>query len=374
MSAPDKQVSRVVMLGPALDVKGGISSVERLILAHAPDHVRIHHIATMRDGRVWVKMLVFLVAIARLVALLLTRRVDLVHIHFSSRASTWRKSILAVVTRLFGKPYILHAHGSEFREFFSRQPRLLQYWITYFLQRCKRAIVLSESWAHYYISTFSLPEQRVIVLPNAIELPSELPNRNARSTITLLFLGRYGERKGALRIVNALHSLPDSALKRVHLVMAGDGDVVSVRQEVHKLGLDAQVTVLDWVNEQQRSALLANADVFVLPSLAEGLPMSVLEAMSWGIPVVTSPVGGIPEVVQDGFNGFLVLPTDISAIANALHRLVEDDSLRLQMGANARASVEHLDIRRYWQELETVYRTVLSESEARSGTGAHGAE
>lgn len=89
--------------------------------------------------------------------------------------------------------------------------------------------------------------------------------------------------------------------------------------------------------------------------------MSVLEAMSWGIPAVTSPVGGIPEVVQDGFNGFLVPPEDIPALANALQRLIEDEPLRLQMGASARASVEHLDIRRYWEKLEGIYRAVLSE-------------
>jgi len=87
--------------------------------------------------------------------------------------------------------------------------------------------------------------------------------------------------------------------------------------------------------------------------------MSILEAMSWGLPVITSPVGGIPEFVQDGFNGLLVPPTDIPAIAQAMQRLIEDEELRLQMGANARASVEPLDIASYWQQLLEVYRAVL---------------
>ncbi|MCL6475066.1 MAG: glycosyltransferase family 4 protein [Firmicutes bacterium] len=361
MSAPEKRVIRVVMLGPALDVKGGVSSVERLILAHAPDHVRIRHIATMRDGRVWVKLAVFLLALTRFLKVLLMRRADLIHIHFASRASTWRKSLLALVARWFSKPYILHAHGAEFHEFFPKQPRLLQRWIISMLRKSRALITVSERWKQFYLNISGLPSEHVVVLPNPISVPEGCPSRRDRSTVTLLFLGRMENRKGPIRVVRAFHALPDELRRRAYLVLAGDGDVEGVRREVSALGLEQQVTVLDWVNAEQRNALLAAADVFVLPSLNEGLPMSVLEAMSWGIPVVTSPVGGIPEVVQDGFNGFLVPPEDIPALANALQRLIEDESLRLQMGANARASVEHLDIRRYWEKLEGIYRAVLSE-------------
>jgi glycosyltransferase involved in cell wall biosynthesis len=361
MSAPEKRVIRVVMLGPALDVKGGVSAVERLILAHAPDHVRIQHIATMRDGRVWVKVAVFLLALARFLEVLFLRRADLIHIHFASRASTWRKSVLASLARAFRVPYILHAHGGEFRKFFGALSAARQRWVVAMLLGCKRLIVLSQEWKRYYLSISHLPDERVVVIPNPVEVPARLPVRAHRDNTTALFLGRMDHNKGAFRLLQSLHCLPDSILKKAHVVLAGDGDVEGVRREVSALGLEQQVTVLDWVNAEQRNALLADADVFVLPSLNEGLPMSVLEAMSWGIPVVTSPVGGIPEVVQDGFNGFLVPPEDIPALANALRRLIEDESLRLQMGANARASVEHLDIRRYWEKLEGIYRAVLSE-------------
>jgi glycosyltransferase involved in cell wall biosynthesis len=361
MNTPDEQSIKVIMLGPALDVRGGVASVEQLILAHAPRGVHIRHIGTMRDGGMLRKLVVFLTAIARLNFLLLTRRVDLIHIHFASRASTWRKSLLALVARWFGKPYILHAHGAEFHEFFPKQPRLLQRWIVSMLRKSRALIAVSERWKQFYLNISGLPSEHIVVLPNPINVPERCPSRRDRRTVTLLFLGRMENRKGPIRAVRAFHALPDRLRQRAHLVLAGDGDVESVRREVSALGLEQQVTVLDWVNTEQRNTLLADADVFVLPSLNEGLPMSVLEAMSWGIPAVTSPVGGIPEVVQDGFNGFLVPPEDIPALANALQRLIEDEPLRLQMGASARASVEHLDIRRYWEKLEGIYRAVLSE-------------
>lgn len=352
----------MILLGPALDVRGGVSSVERLILAHAPEEVHIRHIATMRDGGMLRKLVVFIVAIVRLKWLLLTQRVDLIHIHFASRASTWRKSLLALVARWFRKPYILHAHGAEFHEFYPKQPRVLQQWIVSMLRNSRCLIAVSERWRQFYLDISGLPPERVVVLPNPISVPETYPSRRDRSAVTFLFLGRMENRKGPLRAVQALHALPDALRQRAHLVLAGDGDVEGVRREVSRLGLERQVTVMNWVSAEQRNTLLASADAFVLPSLNEGLPMGVLEAMSWGLPIIASPVGGIPEVVQDGYNGFLVPPTDIPALASAMQKLVEDEPLRLQMGANARASVEHLDIRLYWQKLQHIYQSVMPES------------
>lgn len=335
--------------------------MEKLILAHAPAGIKIRHIATMRDGSALYKLLVFLGAVARFIPALLIGPVDLVHIHFASRASTWRKFTFVMFIRMAGKPYILHAHGSEFHEFYPRQPRALQRMVIHMLRRSRLLIALSEKWKEFYLGISDLPPHRILVLPNPITLPTLPPRRNSRSTVTLLFLGRMGNRKGAIRTVQAMSALPEEVLKRAHLVMAGDGDVEGVRREVSNLGLDKQVTVMDWVTSEQRNALFASADIFVLPSLNEGLPMSVLEAMSWGLPVIASPVGGIPEVVQHGFNGLLVPPTDIPAIAQAMQDLIENEPLRLQMGANARSSVEHLDITHYWQKLYQIYESVLAE-------------
>lgn len=361
MSAQEKQAICVVVLGPALDVRGGVSSVENLILTHVPAGVQTRHIPTMRDGSALRKAVVFFFALFRFIWTLAAWRTDLVHIHFSSRASTWRKLILTTIARLFRKPYILHAHGGEFCKFYARQYRPLRWCILWMLRGCRRLIVLSEAWRKSYLSIVQLPPERIVVLANPVELPASVPNRSRRSTTTLLFLGRMGNNKGSARVVQAVAALPETVRGRVHLVLAGDGDVEDVRRQVRECGLEGQATVLDWVNPEQRDTLLANADLLVLPSLHEGLPMSVLEAMSWGLPVVASPVGGIPEVVQDGFNGVLVPPTDIAAIAQALHELIENEPLRLQLGANARTSVEHLHITCYWERLRQVYESVLSE-------------
>lgn len=334
-----------------------MASVQQLLLEHAPEEARLVHLPSMREGNRLLKALVLSGCILRL--LLLVRQTDLVHLHFAARASTWRKLLLATIARSLGKPCILHAHGSEFRDFFSAQPHWRQRLIRRGMQQCARLIALSHSWKQYYEQISGLPDERVVLLPNPIQLPQPLPERRNRKGVTLLFLGRMGERKGPLRVVQAYRLLPAHVSAQTHVVLAGDGEVERVRQEVNQLGLQQQISVMDWVDARQREVLLTNADIYILPSLNEGLPMSILEAMSWGLPVITSPVGGIPEFVQDGFNGLLVPPTDIPAIAQAMQRLIEDEELRLQMGANARASVEPLDIANYWQQLLEVYRAVL---------------
>lgn len=364
MSAPKahKNVIRVVMLGPGLEVRGGISAVERLIIQHAPPEVHITHIPTMQEGSILRKVAVFALALARLFGILLTHRADLVHIHFSRHSSTWRKSLLAALCRLWRRPYILHAHSGGFRQFFSGQPMPLRRWIVRMLRGSVRLIALSESWKQYYEAISGLPPHKMEVLPNPIRLPENLPAREDRHVATFVFLGRMDENKGAFRLLQAMQQLPENVLNKVRLVLAGSGEVQGVSKAVQELGLSEHVTVLNWLTPEQRDALLSSCDVFVLPSLNEGLPCSLLEAMSWGLPVITSPVGGIPEVVLHEDNGWLVDPLDVQALAAAMQSFVENEPMRLQMGSRARASVERFDIDRYWQTLHEIYRSVLSES------------
>jgi glycosyltransferase involved in cell wall biosynthesis len=100
--------------------------------------------------------------------------------------------------------------------------------------------------------------------------------------------------------------------------------------------------LLGWVTGENKEALLSTASIFVLPSYYEGLPMSVLEAMAWGVPVITTPVGGIPEVVRHGEEGVIVQPGDIVGLTAALRQLLDDESLRQRLGANGRKRIQHI--------------------------------
>ena len=150
---------------------------------------------------------------------------------------------------------------------------------------------------------------------------------------------------------------------RARLVLAGDGDVEGVRKLAEPMG--SQVEVHSWINTTERDRLLADSDVFALPSRAEGVPMALLEAMAYGLPSITTPVGGIPDVFRDGIDGLLVKPGDIGQIRAALTKLITDDSLRLAAGRNARDHVRQFDVHSYARRLGEIYQRIAPVAEIR---------
>ena len=173
------------------------------------------------------------------------------------------------------------------------------------------------------------------MLPNAT--PGAVAAASARfpgERLHIVFLGRLGPRKGVPELLEAL-SDPRLRDRTWRATVAGDGDVESYRDRAAELGLDERIVFPGWVGTEAVHEILADTHVLVLPSHAEGLPMSVLEAFAAGVPVVCTPVGGMPEVVVDGGNGLLVPPGHAGSLAEAILRLLEDESLRARLATGA---------------------------------------
>lgn len=269
---------------------------------------------------------------------LLTRKVELVHCHAAMRGSFWRKAIFAGLARRFGVPVLLHLHGSEMKSFYESQPQRVQRLISRQLELASAVLVLSESWKEFILKI--APKARTIVVPNYVRVP-EAVERRASKDVTVLFLGLLGQRKGIFDLLEALARARrhNPALK---LMVGGNGEVEEAKRLARELSLEDSVTFLGWIGEGKRQELLSRADIFVLPSYNEGLPMSVLEAMAYGLPVITTPVGGIPEVITDGRDGRLIAPGDVSALEKTLLELAAAPELRRALGAAAHGRVrEH---------------------------------
>jgi glycosyltransferase involved in cell wall biosynthesis len=348
----------IIQAGPALQVRGGVSAVERLIVGELGAQLPVHHVSTMEDGSTLRKMWVYARALLTLHRLCAAPTPQLFHIHFASWGSTLRKSIVANMAAGSGHAVVLHAHGGGFADFMQRMPAFVQRRIRRMLQRADQLIVLSTQWQRYYIDECGVPAERVSVLRNPVRIPEQLPTRTGRSMVRLVCLGRMSESKGTFDLLRALDLLPPAILQQLHVTFAGDGAVAQIRTNATKHG--SQITVLDWVDEPTRNALLADADVFVLPSYQEGIPMSLLEAMAWALPSITTPVGGIPDVMSDGEQGVFVQPGDTAALAAAITTLVADRGLREAMGARARAQALKFDLRNYAQQLTAIYDRVAA--------------
>ncbi|OWY63895.1 glycosyl transferase family 1 [cyanobacterium TDX16] len=357
--ANNKVTLKILMLGESLSRQGGIVSVEKLILQEALPNIHYQHIATLVDGSITEKILAFLRALVELTRRILQNEVDLLHVHMSERGSTFRQAIVTLIAVTFRKPVLMHTHGSQFHLFYSKLPKWIKYILSLIFQQCLYFIVLSESWKTFYMNHFRIQEKRIIVLPNAVRIPLQVPDRTNSSDVTFLFLGRIGQRKGAFDLIQAFANINPERKARANLLLAGDGEIEELRHLVESLHIVEFITVIDWVDSQKRDELLANADVFILPSYNEGLPMAVLEAMSWGLPVITTPVGGIPEVVSANQNGLLVPPGNILQITASMEMLIEDENLRLHLGNNAKRTMATFDVRNYFDSLVEIYYSVL---------------
>ena len=297
------------------------------------------YVVTHVDGSAFRKGIVAFAAWLRFIALLVTRPRPLVHIHLSSRASFWRKSVICLMAMLAGRPYILHMHGSEFMKFYDVESgATARRFVRYLFKRATLSLALSEQWRDNILHI--CPQAVVEVLPNAVAIPPmREPAAAADAHLRILFLGRLGRRKGTYDLVEAFARVVRRGTAAT-LICAGDGEIDAVQEHASGLGVARFVSCPGWLDVAGTAAELDRAAVFALPSYAEGVPMALLEAMARGLAVVTTPVGGIPQVIHDGENGLLVEPGDVAALDNALERLLTDPGLRRRLGARARGTIE----------------------------------
>src|SRR4051812_34416010 len=300
------------------------------------------------------KALVALQALGRVLRAI-ARGPVVLHVHSACDTSFWRKAIFMAVGFAAGSPVIFPPHRGRLVAFYEKECGPLgRRAIRYFLRRATCIVVLSEGWAQWVRSVSGNAD--IVCVPNPVlgRVPRAAPERD-----TILFMGLLCEAKGLYELIEAFASLRRRLAEtrpNLRLVCAGQGDSAPFEAHARRLGVADAVVFPGWVEGSAKHAWMARAAVSALPSYAEGMPMSLLEAMAAGIPSVTTAVGSVPEVVEDGANGLLVEPRDVPALERALARVLEDPAFAARIADAARETVR----RRFaggavLAELERVY-------------------
>lgn len=261
---------------------------------------------------------------------------DIYHIHVACDTSTWRKrhyvdSLGARVSRV-----VLHVHGSHYDSFFKGCTGKQRERIRDLYSKVGFVIVLSEEWREFFVDNRICDPSKLAVVHNAVEMPA--CNKTQYENENVLYLGRLAERKNPETLLRAV-PLVLSKHPHARFVFAGDGDVDLYKRMAKDLGVADSCRFAGWVSGHAREDLFLECSMFCLPSRSEGMPMSVLESMARGLAVVTTPVGGIPQVIKDGENGFLVNVDDHETLAERILRLLDCPSLKRTLGEAGRSDV-----------------------------------
>lgn len=279
----------------------------------------------------------------------------MLHIHLSDKGSCYRKIVLGAVSRSLGVPYVVHLHGAVFNEFWSGAPPRLALAICRLFDRSEHIIVLGRYWASVVCERVPSAIHKISIMPNATpqSLFDQVQSNNYHARIA--FVGELGPRKGTPQLIEALALLVGH--RNWTATIAGNGMLEESLAAVQRLGIADRVSIPGWLNSAAVNHLLCRTDILVLPSFAENLPMAILEAFAHGVPVVSTPVGAIPEVVEPGRNGLLVPVDDVGALARALGQLIASPELRQALGRAARRDhAERYEINQYVRRLVEIWR------------------
>jgi len=354
------KVNQILYIAPARTVKGGITTVINGYHEFI-DQTQFHlkHVSSHRDGPRFIKVIVAVMGLIQTAFQLRFGKIELVHIHGSDKISSLRKLFYFKLVKLISRcKVIYHFHGADFATQYPNTPKTLQKQFKRFFEGADLVICLSNSWK--VIIKDMAPAAKIKILPNAVRMPA-LTHRtfNRQRRFRMVFLGLIGKRKGVFDLLQVVKDLKAKGYD-FELIIGGNGRVNELLKKVTDLGLKEIVHYRGWISASERDELLNNVDVYVLPSYGEGLPMSLLEAMSYGVPVVSSYVGGIPELITDGKNGLLIEPGDIDALSGNLEMLMTDEARRSEIGLMGRKKVDaDHNLEKNVFQLEELYRALL---------------
>jgi len=248
-------------------------------------------------------------------------------------------------------------HGSTFQPFYAGAG-IFRAVIRRLLNRNDLVICLSPQWFDFFSNL--VPAAKLKILNNPVPAAVGIIAKKDNDIMNFLFLGRIGNRKGVFDLVKAVSLLPPELRRLTRLTIGGNGEVQKLQDLIKTLSVEDCVTYAGWVDGQLKTELLAAADVYILPSYNEGLPVSILEAMAYGLPVISTPIGGIPEVVREGINGFLVEPGNTQEIADRIGKMVNSRELAAEMGKASLQTVKPFMADSVFPELDTIYASLLA--------------
>lgn len=347
---------KVLVLGPLPPPYEGVAVMTQNILQASQwlDRWQLLHFNLRKPGGLTSKgalnfgnLFYSFAALFGLVGELLRRRPAIVHAALAqNRFGFLRDAALVLIVKAFRKRVLLHAFGGSFNEFSSSQGPVVRRVIVATLRLADRVAVVSPGLGAQFDGL--VDSARIVAIPNAIDTEFDPPQGDPHDGVNVLYLGKISVAKGAVDFARAACALKTAtpALKvrfrlvgsllerewNISFIDNPHGVTVQIRRALERPGCRDAIELGGEAAGDSKWRELANADIFVIPSYSEGLPLTLLEAMAAGLPVIATSVGAVPHLLPGAQQPFIVSPGDVDGLVGCIYRLANDPSLRRTLG------------------------------------------
>ena len=346
---------RICMVVPSFSAKGGITSVvSGYKKSKLENDYDIRYIETYCDDSKISKFLIILKAYFKFLYLLFFWKPDIVHIHSSFGGSFYRKLPFIFLAYKTNIKIINHIHGADFNDFYLSASSWKKSLIKKTYGKCSVIIALSNEWKDKLKQIVN--EEKIVVIENyGILEKNAIKERQYKvNNHNILFLGFICKRKGCYDIPKIVERVANE-FPDVKFILAGSGDIDKIKA-ITPEKIKRNIFYPGWVRNEEKDKLLRNADLFFLPSYNEGMPMSILDAMGYGLPIVSTNVGGIKKIVHENENGFTCDPGDVMKLSEKILKLLMDDQLLKTAGNESVLIIKkYYSLETHIKKLELVY-------------------
>lgn len=319
-------MTKILMVGNHRSVKGGITSVINQLLKYnwKESNIDLEFISTYIENNSTIKIIFYMLSYIKIFIKFIFNKPEYVYMHMSYKGSFTRKYYIHILCKIFDIKYIIHLHGSEFETWYGMCSENKKKRIRKLLRDSFKFIVLGDKW-NEKIKKIE-PLCKIEVINNTVKIPEKATKWN-EDKFKILFLGVLIKRKGVDDLLEGINIISKEInMKNIEFIIAGSGEEKDrLEKKVEELNLTKYIKFVGWINEEEKRELFLNVQLMVLPSYNEGLPISILESISYGIPVISTDVGDISSVIINNYNGFLITPGDIKQLSEKLKIFIKMD-------------------------------------------------
>ena len=319
------------MIGPDLNGLGGISRVVKIWYECGfLENYRTELISSVSDNE---SHKVIHLSKALLKLLICAFGDNILYIHTSSYNSFRRKIAFILIGYIFKKKVLLHIHPSHFYAYLCQLGGLEKRFIYSLLNKIHAFIVLTKDMKIKMGTLY--PNHEILILPNPVDMRFLQPGEmRTRDKLRIVFLGWFIKEKGIYELADAVGEIAKTK-PNIKLDFYGTKNVDSLKKYVCEKQLESNIIVHGWIGDSEKAEVLKKCTMLVLPSYSEGIPNVILEAMATKTPIVSTVVGGLSEVLEDGVNALIVRAGDSKDLEEKLSKFLDDINLRLTIAENA---------------------------------------